>query len=277
MTVSKFSLEMARVIFILGCILVLDGSFAQLTTSPLSTVAPEHNLPSFNTTPEYILPCYKSDPKINTCLRGTFNHLRPYLITGLKDIDVPSIDPLAIDRLLMENGHGAFRVRALFSNITVNGASNFTLGKINADINKYTIELGFKIPRVEIRGKYEVAGNVLLFPVRSKGDFWAVFLEADVISKIFGKEVQNKEGTRFMKIEKINVDFKLGKSRFRVRDVINHGNIIGEAMNQFLNNNADEIIKEMKPAAIQSIARHFKAFLNGAFLRVPLKVWLPDA
>lgn len=48
-------------------------------------------------------------------------------------------------------------------------------------------------------------------------------------------------------------------------------------MNQFLNTNADEIIAEMKPAANVAIGRHFKAFLNAAFLRLPLKVWLPDA
>ncbi|XP_017780984.1 PREDICTED: circadian clock-controlled protein-like isoform X2 [Nicrophorus vespilloides] len=226
---------------------------------------------------EYILPCYKADPEINTCLRGTFNHLRPYLINGLTDINVPSIDPLIIDRLLIENGHGAFRIRALFNNITVNGASNYTIGKIKADVDHWNIELGINLPRIEIRGKYEVGGNVLLFPVRSKGNFWAIFLEVEAAAKIFGKEIENEEGVRFMKIERMLTDFKLGKSRFRVRDVVNNGNIIGEAINQFLNNNADEIIREMKPAASQSISRHFAAFLNSAFLKVPIKVWLPDA
>lgn len=51
----------------------------------------------------------------------------------------------------------------------------------------------------------------------------------------------------------------------------------GEAMNQFLNQNADEIIKEMKPAASQTIARYFKDFLNAAFLKVPIEVWLRNA
>jgi hypothetical protein len=81
-------------------------------------------------TPEYIIPCYKSDPEINKCLQHTFNHLRPYLLTGIKDIDVPSIDPLKIDRLLMENGQGAFRIRALFHNVTASGGSNYTINKI---------------------------------------------------------------------------------------------------------------------------------------------------
>lgn len=79
---------------------------------------------------EYILPCYKSDPEINKCLRKTFNHLRPYLVSGLTDIEVPSIDPLFIEKLPIENGQGAFRVRAVFSNVTVNGASNYTVGTI---------------------------------------------------------------------------------------------------------------------------------------------------
>lgn len=47
-------------------------------------------------------------------------------------------------------------------------------------------------------------------------------------------------------------------------------------MNQFLNQNAAEIIEEMKPAAAAALAKHFKAFLNGAFLQVPVPVWLKD-
>nr|XP_022919098.1 circadian clock-controlled protein-like [Onthophagus taurus] len=227
------------------------------------------------TTPEYILPCYREDPNLNTCLRGTFEHLRPYLIGGLKDINVPSIDPLEIERLVMENGQGPFRIKALFTNITVYGASNYSIANIKADVKHYTIDLTMKLPKIDIRGKYEVSGNVLLFPVRSKGDFWAIFVNVDAYARIYGKEII-KDNEKYMKIDKLNVDFKLQKSRFRVRDIVNHGNVIGEAMNQFLNNNSDEIINEMKPAASLSIARHFKNFLNNAFLRLPIRVWLPD-
>jgi len=51
----------------------------------------------------------------------------------------------------------------------------------------------------------------------------------------------------------------------------------GEAMNIFLNENSAEIIEEMKPAASQAIGKHFKNFLNNAFLQIPLKVWLKDS
>lgn len=34
------------------------------------------------------------------------------------------------------------------------------------------------IPHVDLRGKYEVIGNVLLLPVRSIGEFWAEFCKS---------------------------------------------------------------------------------------------------
>ncbi|XP_050310040.1 circadian clock-controlled protein daywake-like [Anthonomus grandis grandis] len=228
------------------------------------------------TTPEYILPCYKSDPNLNKCLQGTFNHLRPYLVNGLTDINVPSIDPFKLDKIVIENGQGPLKVKASFYNVTAQGAQNYTVEKINANVDDYIIEIGFKFPRMDIRGKYDVNGNVLLFPVRSKGDFWAIFLDIEAAAKIYGVEFI-RDNVRYMRVEKMLVDFKLKKSRFRIRDIINHSNIIGEAMNNFLNNNSEEIIREMKPAARLSIARHFKGFLNSAFMQLPLKIWLPDA
>jgi hypothetical protein len=39
------------------------------------------------------------------------------------------------------------------------------------------MDMGLTLPRIEATGKYEVTGNILLFPVRSKGEFWAVFCE----------------------------------------------------------------------------------------------------
>ncbi|PNF31867.1 hypothetical protein B7P43_G07915 [Cryptotermes secundus] len=228
-------------------------------------------------TPSYILPCNRTDPNINACIKRGFTHLRPYIAAGIPELSVPPMEPLVIPRLAMENGNGAVRVRATFNNMTIRGGSNYTITWIKSDVPKYRIDIGLSLPRIEATGKYEVAGNVLLFPVRSKGEFWAVFYNISAVTKIVGKEVTLEDGKRYMRTEKLLVDFTLGKSRFRIRDYINDGNILGEAMNQFLNQNAEEIIKEMKPAASQTIARYFREFLNAAFLKIPIEVWLRDA
>lgn len=223
--------------------------------------------------PEYLLPCSRSDPELDNCIKRSFNHLRPYLARGLPDLDVPPVEPLFIDRLVMANDAGPVRVRASFTNITVVGPSNYTVTKIRSDLSKLRIDMGLVLPRIEVTGHYEVSGQVLLFPVRSQGDFWASFNDVVAIVKIFGKEIE-RETVKYMSADRMQVDFKLKGSRFKVRDTVNHGSVIGEAMNQFLNNNAAEIIDEMRPAASAAIAKHFRTFLNGAFERIPIDVWL---
>ncbi|KAL0849878.1 hypothetical protein ABMA28_011810 [Loxostege sticticalis] len=225
------------------------------------------------TIPEYILPCRQSDPQLDTCIKGSFNHLRPYLAKGLPDIGVPPVEPLLIDRLVMENDAGPVRVTAAFSNITVIGPSNYTITKVRSDLKKLRIDMGLVLPRIEITGRYEVSGQVLLFPVRSQGDFWAAFSDVAAIAKIFGKEIE-RDQVKYMMADRLLVDFKLRGARFKVRDTVNHGSVIGEAMNQFLNNNAAEIIDEMRPAASLAIAKHFQAFVNAAFTKIPMDVWL---
>lgn len=47
------------------------------------------------------------------------------------------------------------------------------------------------------------------------------------IAKVYGKEFE-RDGIKFMAVDKLSADFKLKASRFKVRDTINHGSVIGE-------------------------------------------------
>lgn len=84
----------------------------------------------FSIPAEFIIPCSRSDPELDNCIMRSFNHLRPYLSRGLPELDIPPVEPLHVDKLLMENNAGAVRVTAAFTNITVLGASNNTVNKV---------------------------------------------------------------------------------------------------------------------------------------------------
>lgn len=47
-------------------------------------------------------------------------------------------------------------------------------------------------------------------------------------AKVKGKEYTNEQNVRFMIVDHMAVDFRLKKTRFRIKDVINHGNILGK-------------------------------------------------
>ncbi|XP_078042409.1 protein takeout [Augochlora pura] len=254
-------------------LVVLSGALVSSQKDPDSNDSGPSE-PDFET-PEYIIPCSRSDPKIETCFQKTLNHLQPYLLKGIPELDLPPIEPLIIPELGMENGQGAVRIRALFSNITVIGAGNYSITKTRLDVSSYRLDLHLAFPKIELQGGYEVVGNVLLFPIQSHGDFWALFGDVQAIARVQGAE-EIRDGVRYLKVSRMLVDFSLGRARFRVIDQLNGDNVIGQAMNQFLNQNAKEIIEEMRPAASASIAKHFKDFLGKALTKVPLKVWLRD-
>jgi len=97
------------------------------------------------------------------------------LLTGIPELNLPPIEPLVIPELKMENGQGPVRVRAYFTNITAIGAGNYTLKKVRVNISSYRIDIHLSFPKIEIQGNYDINGNVLLFPIQSHGNFWALF------------------------------------------------------------------------------------------------------
>lgn len=95
------------------------------------------------------------------------------------------------------------------------------------------------------------------------------------IAKVFGKE-DVRDGKKYMSISKLVVDFVVQNSRFKVKDASNTGSVLGEAINQFLNQNANELVHEMRPAASQSIAKLFMNILDQGFSHIPIDDWLLD-
>lgn len=49
-----------------------------------------------------------------------------------------------------------------------------------------------------------------------------------------------------------------------------------EVINQFLNQNANELVQEMRQPASISLAKVFKKLLDTAFVNLPMRLWLAD-
>lgn len=221
----------------------------------------------------FIQKCSRSDPQLNTCLRNTFNNLRPYLARGIPEIGLPPMEPLKIDHLGIENQAGNIRIKGSFTNVVNAGASNFTVKEIRSDLNKLRVDLGLYIPHIKSKGRYEVNGQVLLLPILSHGEFFAEFTDINAIAKVYGKQII-KNNEPYMTVEKMVVDFVMKGARFRVKDQGHQQ--LNEVINQFLNQNAHELVQEMRQPASLSLAKVFKKFLDTAFVNLPMRLWLTD-
>lgn len=72
----------------------------------------------------FIKACRRSDPELNLCIKEQVESIRPYLLKGIPELQLPPYDPMRIPQLLLDQGTGSVRLRADFRDIVAYGAKN---------------------------------------------------------------------------------------------------------------------------------------------------------
>jgi Haemolymph juvenile hormone binding protein (JHBP) len=78
-------------------------------------------------TADYLHVCKKTDPNLSSCVYNSVNTLKPYLVTGIPDLDIPSLEPIDLGDLIVagsKTGQGLFITAR---DIQAYGASNWHL------------------------------------------------------------------------------------------------------------------------------------------------------
>lgn len=76
---------------------------------------------------DYLHICRKSDPNLIGCMETSIETLRPFLIKGIADLDIPSIDPIDIGNLLVSESTRSNGLHITAKNIRAFGSSLFKL------------------------------------------------------------------------------------------------------------------------------------------------------
>lgn len=78
----------------------------------------------------YLHICRKSDPNIEECMATSIETLKPYLVEGIPDLDIPSIDPIDIGNLIVSESTRSNGLHISAKNIRAFGSSSFKLKKL---------------------------------------------------------------------------------------------------------------------------------------------------
>lgn len=78
-------------------------------------------------TAPYVKQCHEGDPQLIQCFIGALHHLRPYLATGIPEIELPSVEPFLMDELSLSLTSGPNGYKVTLKDIDVYGASNYTV------------------------------------------------------------------------------------------------------------------------------------------------------
>jgi len=211
--------------------------------------------------PDYIHVCKRDPDTISNCVRESIEHLRPKLVEGIPELNVPGIEPLIIHELVVDQGN-LVQLKAVGRDVKVNGASNFKLKKLDVDLDRPEVRARIYFPRLEFDGKYDLdARLVVVAPFHGKGDIRANATKclADVVMHI---KVIEKKGVKYLKFTQVDLDIDVGDFTMEITNLFNGDVQLGDLANQLVTNNKAEFLRAIKPYVERTTSNIVKKIAN---------------
>ncbi|XP_062554120.1 protein takeout [Armigeres subalbatus] len=249
-------------------------SMTPVPVAVLALVAGMWHLSVAQQAPYYMHRCQRDDPQVNDCLQYAANKLTKYLRDGIPEIGIDDVEPVVVDEIAIALGSGPDGYRATFKNIEAFGVSNLTFVNVRSDIDTLQFQMTIDIPKIKARAQYKSSGVLLLLKASGAGDYWGEY--DGVKSKIYFKAspYQGDDGLTYLTVDQTKMDFSVKDIKMGVENVVNQNAIIHAAMNLFINTNAQELLKEMKPQLRTKLTEHLHDFMQRLFDRIPFEYWL---
>ncbi|XP_072935640.1 protein takeout-like [Epargyreus clarus] len=224
--------------------------------------------------PSYIKVCKREQSTIDACVRNSINSLRPQLVEGIPELNVPSIEPFFIPELVAISGTDLVPLRASGKNVRVTGAGNFTIKSVSLDIDSLTIKAKVRFPHLHFDGQYKVDTRILVLPINGQGNLVAdaVKCDADLLLK---SQVTTRDGKEYLKFTSMDIDIAIKDYRIRLEGLFNGDKVLGEATNAAIHENRGEFLKTMKPYLERTVSKILLDSANKIVKGLPLDDLLP--
>ncbi|XP_015109264.1 protein takeout [Diachasma alloeum] len=204
--------------------------------------------------PEFLHVCKRNDPNINECIKASVEHLRPYLVKGVPEYQIPSIEPLLLKEIVAAEGGG---LKLSAKDVNAYGASDFSVTKMNADMGSLVYLLDVFLPHLSIDGQYEIDGKVLLLPITGSGRIMGNFTDCLGAVK-FTAETETVDGVEYFRVREFELKITVGKGTLRLDNLFGGDKVIGDVVNNAINNNFDAFLKELMPVVERALGRAFR-------------------
>ncbi|KAF5285654.1 hypothetical protein FQR65_LT13084 [Abscondita terminalis] len=201
--------------------------------------------------------------------------MKPMLVKGIPDLDVPSLEPLHISEIVLDHGSGGVALKSMYTDIQVYGPSQFQLKSVKVDMKKDRVRIKLFLPHLHVISQYSMEGRILMMPISGKGESSGNYSDIDVTVTMQGQRIQ-KDGVEYFNIKDFYVDFVLGHVTLQLNNLFNGDKTLGDAMNTFINENWQNVVKEIKPVLEDTIAGVCKKMANKIFSKFSLDKILPE-
>ncbi|CAK1548672.1 unnamed protein product [Leptosia nina] len=219
---------------------------------------------------DYFPQCKKSDPQIEKCILDAIETLRPKLLKGIPEVNVPSLEPFNVPTLKLDRTATNLRLKATIKNMKAYGGSNFKIEKLKLNLNdKYEGQMKLTLPKLSVVADYDVRGSkILTLDISGKGQLRSNFTGITVVVKGAARVIE-RDGVEYLQADKMIAKLKIAHGQLAVEDT--ERPVAATSAAAFFNASPGVILDILNPLIEESSAAIFKAFFNKILATIPLQ------
>ncbi|KAI5713815.1 uncharacterized protein LOC103517165 [Diaphorina citri] len=139
--------------------------------------------------PSYIPKCKADDPQLEKCILDGVEKVRPHLANGIREINVPPVEPFAIDKLQVDRNNNNLKMKLVLTHMKAYGCSTF---KINTfKVTKDGAEGTITFPTLNVTADFDINGSVFNQKMKGTGIFSANLKNVKVNVNMKVKTIDN--------------------------------------------------------------------------------------
>ncbi|XP_044740771.1 protein takeout-like [Chrysoperla carnea] len=222
--------------------------------------------------PNYITACSRSDPNLNECAVKNANDAISELVKGDKKYRIPALNPLVIPEILIDS-NGQLRIQ--LNNVHVYGLKNTVVTHMDIDLKNQVLGASVSIPHLNIQADYDVKGRILVLPINGEGPANITAVNG-VYTMHFKYSLFEKNGVKYGKIHDDSIEYHIKRAYFYLDNLFNGNKQLSEQMNQILDDNWNEVLKDLGPAITTAVSAIVKQIFTAVLDHVPYdEIFLP--
>uniref|UniRef100_A0A1I8PYJ1 Uncharacterized protein n=1 Tax=Stomoxys calcitrans TaxID=35570 RepID=A0A1I8PYJ1_STOCA len=233
--------------------------------------------------PEYVtklssnVPSCPEDNNVNECIQNAFNFMLRSTSTGLPELNIPPIDPVMVNKLNFQFSNNLIRGKAAVRHVRLTGLSKSAVRNIQYQRNGKDIKINvhYQVPLIEITGQYRAEVLVNNAKLSSKGVFNVSLINVESKSEHYA-ELYEKDGHRFLKLTKINLDPTLGDMKIHATGLVPEP-ALNDALLDIINSNWRIVYKSVVSSTSSTWEPIVLNYSNEFFSHLPFDVLITNA
>ncbi|XP_039278064.1 protein takeout-like [Nilaparvata lugens] len=217
--------------------------------------------------PQYIKPC-KIDATLDDCALKSGRIAIPKLVNGDRKYKIPKLDPFQVKSFIMDHGSKQIGLKLEMFNSLLIGLKHIKFTASRMDMKKRHIEWDLIVPKLEVFGEYKVDGKIFVLPIAGNGNGSMTLINLNATFIVdFDKEKRN--GKDYIKIMSNRIKFDCSRLYFKLDHLLNRNKLLGDNLNQFLDENWREVLNELEDSIATPISEISTAILKGIVNDIP--------